>query len=285
MMKTSIIFILFIACSFYSQADGLPKITVSVFKSTFIYFDDQVVSLDLGMNESYDATFEKNFVKITAVKQMADYQTNLTVTTRSGLYAFLVDYKDVPEKLYYFPEDFQALRRFASTPDAADKTATGKTNTIANPGFAGNDQGDSQLKSNCENLDKRQMDFPVAAFLCAKIDFSMDKIYVSGEKFYIKVVAQNKSNIDFNIDFVKFQIKNKRKIKRSSQQEIYMEPIFVYNKFDKLKGNSSNQMIFVLDKFTILKNKQLVLEIEENGGERNMSFVVPTNEILNATQL
>lgn len=278
-------FILFVCVVNSAIAEGLTKISVSVFKSTFIYFDDQVVSIDLGMNESYDAVFQKNFVRITAIKQLADYQTNLTVTTRSGLYAFLIDYKDAPEKLYFFPEDFQALRYFTQT-KGSESGSSKNSNTIEDPGFAGNTSVDNTpLKNACSMLSERKMNYPIAAYSRANVSFSMDKIYVSDDKFFLKIVCQNNSNIDFDIDFIKFQIKNKKKVKRSSKQEIYMEPLFVYNKFDKLKGNSDNQMIFVIDKFTILKNKRFIVEIEEKGGERNMSFIVPNNNILNATEL
>lgn len=288
-MKSIILFLFFALSVLNTFADGPTKISVSVFKSTFIYFDDQVVSIDLGMNESYDATFKKNFVRITAIKQLADYQTNLTVTTRSGLYAFLVDYSDIPEKLYYFPEDFQALRRFTKenkTDEDAAKTDEKKPQTIVNPGFAGDTNQDlSFFKTASQQLAERKMEYPIAAFSRANIEFSVDKIYVSKDKFFVKIIAQNKSNIDFDIDFIKFSVKNKRKIRRASQQEIYMDPLFVFNKFDKLKGNSSDQMIFVIDKFTILKNKQFQIEIEERSGERNLSIEVPTTEILNATEL
>lgn len=288
-MKAIILFLLFALPILNSYADGPAKISVSVFKSTFIYFDDQVVSIDLGMNESYDASFEKNFVRITAIKERANYQTNLTVTTRSGLYAFLVDYSNIPEKLYYFPEDFKALRRFTQenkTDVDADKTDEKNTQTIVNPGFAGDtNENPSRWKSACEKLAERKMEYPIAAFSRANIDFSVDKIYVSKDKFFVKIIAQNKSNIDFDIDFIKFLVKNRRKIKRASQQEIYMDPLFVFNKFEKLKGNSSDQMVFVIDKFTILKNKLFQIEIEEKGGERNLSLTIPTIEILNATEL
>lgn len=263
----------------FAKGDVLTNIDVSLFKSSFIYFDDQVVSIDLGMNESYDATFEKNFVRITAIKQLADYQTNLTVTTKTGIYAFLINYKDNPDQLYYFPEDFKALRKF-SAPIASAKDINNDKNQLGQS----TDKVD-ELGHKCKDLGERKVNYPVAAFSKAKVQFAIDQIYISDNKFFLKIVAQNQSNIDFDVDFVKFQIKNKKTIKRSSQQEVYIEPIFVYNKMNKLKANSTEMMVCVVDKFTIMSDKKFVVQIQENGGERNMSFEVPNSQILGAKEL
>ena len=257
-------------------AQDLTKISVSIFKSTFIYFDDQVISIDLGLNDSYDATFDKNFVRLTAIEQKADYITNLTVVTNSGIFGFLVDYKETPERLYYFPEDYKPLRNFKSV-DKAGVQSYLPARTEQKVAV--------DVQRTCENVSQLKMDYPIAAFTEANVYFSLDRIYVQDDKFYLKVLAQNESNIDYDIDFVKFHVKNKRKLKRASQQEVYKEPIYSFNSVKKLKANSSVTMVFVLHKFTIMNDKQFFVEIEEKGGERNILIQVPQNDILNAVEI
>ncbi len=259
-----------------AKAEGLTKISTSVFKSTFIYFNDQVISIDVGLNNSYDATFEKNYVRLTAIQQKADYTTNLTVVTKSGIYGFLVDYKEQPEKLYYFPEDFTALRSFSSSPTVQ---STPQAMNFQNTGV------NQEVDDLCRLIATKKMDYPVAAFSKADVFFSVDKIYVRDDKFYIKVVANNESNIDFDVDFIKFHIKNKRKMKRSSLQEVYKQPLYCHNKITKLLANTKQTTVFVLDKFTIMKKKQFLVEVEEKGGERNMSFQINHKDILNAVEI
>ena len=268
-MKKPIITIIIIF-SFLSglKAGDLKTIAVSVFKSTFIYFTDPVVSTDLGMNDAYDVLFEKNYVKVTAIKQKPGYQTNLTVTTETGIYAFLLDYQDQPEKLYFFPEDYSPLR------------VLGKPSNIQNHNTKSS--GNIDIEQSCKELFEMVMEYPIVGFSKADVNFYMDKVYVRDNKFYLKFYLKNESNIDYDIDFVKFHIKNKKQIKRSSQQEIYLEPLYTFHEVKKLKANSSESIVFVLDKFTIMNDKQFFVEFEEKKGERNVSFQVMNKDIFQA---
>lgn len=265
------------------RAADVDSISVSVFKSTFIYFDAPVMQTDLGMDAAYDVAFEKNYVKITAVRQTADYQTNLTVVTKSGIYAFLVDYQNNPQKLYYFPEDYAALRRFDQMQTSKPSSNTLKVSDTYNPEAA--KQSAATIQEYCEQLYESKMKYPITGYSKAKMNFYMDKIYVKDDMFFLKLNLKNESNIDFDVDFVKFHIQNKKKIKRSSKQEIYMEPIFSYNNIKKVKSNTSEYMVFVIDKFTIMNDKQFYVEFEEASGERNVAFQVLNKDIINAVQL
>lgn len=283
MKKSIIISILLLGMTLFSHAAGVDSISVSIFKSTFIYFDAPVVQTDLGMDVAYDVAFENNYVKITAVQQRADYQTNLTVVTKAGIYAFLVDYKKNPEKLYFFPEDYTALRRF-------DEMGTRNKPTVSSLKVADTYNPQATQKSietmqeYSEQLYETKMKYPITGYSKAKMNFYMDKIYVKDDMFFIKLNLKNDSNIDFDVDFVKFHIRNKKKIKRSSKQEIYMEPIYSYNNVKKVVSNTSEYMVFVIDKFTIMNDKQFYVQFEEASGERNVEFQVMNKDIISAVQ-
>lgn len=283
MKKSLIIFCLFVGMCLMSQAADVDSISVSVFKSTFIYFDAPVIQTDLGMDAAYDVAFEKNYVKITALQQKAGYQTNLTVVTKAGIYAFLVDYENNPDKLYFFPEDYTALRRFDQMQARKPSSHSLRVADTYNPEAA--KQSAATIQEYCEQLYESKMEYPITGYSKAKMNFYMDKIYVKDDMFFLKLNLKNESNIDFDVDFVKFHIQNKKKIKRSSKQEIYMEPIFSYNNIKKVESNTSEYMVFVIDKFTIMNDKQFFVEFEEESGERNVAFQVLNKDILNAVQL
>jgi hypothetical protein len=146
-------------------------------------------------------------------------------------------------------------------------------------------QSAATIQEYCEQLYESKMKYPITGYSKAKMNFYMDKIYVKDDMFFLKLNLKNESNIDFDVDFVKFHIQNKKKIKRSSKQEIYMEPIFSYNNIEKVKSNTSEYMVFVIDKFTIMNDKQFYVEFEEASGERNVAFQVLNKDIINAVEL
>jgi hypothetical protein len=97
---------------------------------------------------------------------------------------------------------------------------------------------------------------------------------------------RNKSNIGYDIDFLKFTVRDKKLIKRTAMQEAELTPRYVYNgKLSAIPGTKLQERVYVLPKFTIPDDKVLIVELFEKGGGRHLSLKITNQDILRARVL
>ena len=98
-------------------------------------------------------------------------------------------------------------------------------------------------------------------------------------------LSANHSNIDYDVDLFKFYIRDKARIKRTASQEVEVKPIYVYGNDKKIKGKSTTDLVYVLQKFTIPESKYLNIEMFELNGGRNIDLNIKNKTIVNARLL
>ena len=54
-------------------------------------------------------------------------------------------------------------------------------------------------------------------------------IYIHNDLFYIHVSLSNSSNVNFDIDHIRFRIADRKVAKRTALQETFVEPVRAYN--------------------------------------------------------
>ena len=120
---------------------------------------------------------------------------------------------------------------------------------------------------------------------CWDVESSITGIYIKGDFIYYQLEINNQSPIDYDMDFLRFYIRDKRKGKRTAMQENELKPLYVAGNNRQIKANQSNVLVIALQKFTIPDAKSLVIEINERNGGRNLFLKVNNNKILKAIQL
>lgn len=106
------------------------------------------------------------------------------------------------------------------------------------------------------------------------IRLELENVSYANSKIYVCVNIINKSNIDYKINYIKTYIKQS-KDNKSSNQYLEKNPIEIFNTQHIIKGKNNRQMIFIYDQFTIDNNKNLVFELNEANGERNLFLYIP----------
>lgn len=96
-------------------------------------------------------------------------------------------------------------------------------------------------------------------------------VYYDREELYFLFNVENKEPIDLDINFLKSFIGTNYK-QSSSNQKSEFEPIYRYAQPTRVEGNTSTTFFLVFEKFTLDKNKHLVLELDELNGNRNISL-------------
>ena len=117
------------------------------------------------------------------------------------------------------------------------------------------------------------------------ITLALQGMYTKDDLFLLPVHMLNKSNIRYDVDFLKFYIRDKKLAKRTAIQESEVVPLFVYNAGQTvIPGPGGMDQVYVLRKFTIPDDKNLV-EMFERGGGRHLTFNVSNDDILKARKL
>ena len=250
---------------------GSYHIGVGFQKTTHLVFPYAVTYVDLGNAGiiADKAQGAENIVKLKA-NQPGFPQTNMTVVTADGrLYSFLVDYEANPRVLNY-----------NLTTGAADASPVMPLALFTNL---------SMTQTEMENyartvLKKKKM--LRAREMKDDITLALQGLYTKDELFFLPLYLANKSNISYDVDFIKFYIRDKKVTKRTAIQESELAPLFIYQAGQTtIPGPGKLEQVYVLRKFTIPDDKNLVVEMFERGGGRHLTFNVTNEDILKARKL
>jgi len=251
---------------------GSYRMTVGFQKTTHLIFPYAVNYVDLGNGGiiADKARGAENIVKVKAAQQGFP-ETNMTVVTTDGrLYSFIVNYEANPRVLSY---------NLAST----DVTTSSAVVPLAHLSNMGVTQSDLEEYSRLV-LEKRKG--PHVQEQKDNITLALQGMYTQDDVFFFPLHLANSSNIGYDVDFIKFYIRDKKVAKRTAIQESEVTPVFVYNaNKTTIPGPGNIDQVYALRKFTIPDDKNLVVEMFEKGGGRQLSFVVTNSDILKARKL
>lgn len=70
-------------------------------------------------------------------------------------------------------------------------------------------------------------------------------IYIHNDLFYIHVSLSNSSNVNFDIDHIRFRIADRKVAKRTALQETFVEPVRAYNAIAAVKAGETLRNVYV----------------------------------------
>ncbi|MHA7831292.1 MAG: DUF4138 domain-containing protein [Flagellimonas sp.] len=91
-----------------------------------------------------------------------------------------------------------------------------------------------------------------------------------GKETYIVLEIENKSNIDFEVDFVQLFKVHGNPQKKSSYQKLSLEPLYSYKKPSIVKVGHVERFVFVQPKFALSGKERLWVELQEKRGSRKL---------------
>ncbi|MBC6609228.1 conjugative transposon protein TraN [Hymenobacter sp. BT188] len=244
---------------------------VGFLKTTHLIFPTAVTYVDLGSGSiiADKAQGAENIVKVKA-NAAGFAQTNMTVLTSDGkLYSFLVDYEKDPKVINI---------NFAGT---AGNGASGGAVALASRAAPRHsvEATAAEVSSKKRTLRQRRM-------VKDAIVLGLQGLYTADDLFYFQLAMRNKSNIGYDIDFLKFTVRDKKLVKRTAIQESELTPHYVYNgQFTSIPGTRQLEQVYVYPKFTIPDDKVLIVELFEKGGGRHLALKITNQDILRARVL
>jgi conjugative transposon TraN protein len=263
-----LIFVSCISLVALSQQQVMLRIGITTDRTTSLLFPAAIRHVDLGTQDvlAEQVSEAENLLLVKAGQ--ADFkETNLTVVTADGrLYSFKVVYDPNPSMLVH-------RLNAAAASNSAD---------IA---FEGELMKPQDLEAYCKGiLDNNRS-------MRGIVDASWDVIarvygiYIKDNVIFYQLLLDNQSTIDYDIDFIRFYIRDKKKSKRTANQEIELKPLFTAGNIKSVEGMRQQTVSFALEKFTLPDAKYLAIEIMEKNGGRHLKLKISNRKIVRARVL
>lgn len=236
-------------------------------KTTSLIFPYAIRSVDRGSRDilAQKALGAENILFVKADKENFT-ETNLSVITADGkFYSFLLDYSSNPPKL-----------NISFTKDTL-------LHETAPSLLTGTNEATLHLLSEKIAIDKRRIhDFKDSKY---KIQFRLSGIYISNDIIYFKIELQNHSNINYEIEMLRFFIRDQIKSKRTASQEIEIQPIYKLGDISIVKEQSKKTLVYALPKFTIPDRKYLSIQLMEKNGSRHLHLNMLNRSLVKAKSI
>lgn len=268
MKKCLLLFPVLLLLQLPARAQAPLVLELSHQKTTSLLFPFSIKSVDRGspdvLAQVPDAV--ENILQVKAARA-AIPETNLTVITADGsLYSFDVRYAAAPpvtQLRLEAPTAHAHPARFRHTPfhEAQLRSITGQL--VSDERFYyGIRAKDGQAKARLEG------------------------VYLHGNLLFLRVVLSNQAAIPYELDFIRFSVRDRKTTRRTARQETEITPVYVHGQEDQVLGTGYQQvLVFALDKFTLARDKVLFLELFERQGSRHLQLRIKGRHLLQAAAL
>lgn len=260
------------ARTFFNEALQEPyHLSVSDQKTTILVFPAPIANngVDRGTGDilAKTVTGVDNVLKVKGAAPSFP-QTNLTVITTNGkIYAFRVDYSTNPDDR---PIDMgkQQLKEA--------QAAFFKSRTL----------NDAQVEMVARSITRMTPFMTRPREKMFKMSAVLDGIYTCEDVIFYRLSLKNSSPIAYDLDFLRFYVKDKKGMKRTAEQEKELQPLYVYKELDnRVPVDGRGAIVVAFPKFTIADKKHFIMQLFEKGGDRHLQLKMEGTDIMRARPL
>ena len=109
----------------------------------------------------------------------------------------------------------------------------------------------------------------------------LNNVYSVGEYFFIDFSVENRTNLRFDIDELRFKLSDKKQQKATNVQDLMLEPVLLLEKSTSFQHGYRN--VVVLKKMTFPNDKVLTIELSERQiSGRTVSMTIDYEDVLSA---
>ncbi|RKR08145.1 conjugative transposon TraN protein [Flavobacterium sp. 90] len=241
------------------NADNLVNLNIGYSKTTSLVFPYAIKSMDKGSSDIIiqKAKGVENILLLKAGK--VDFiQTNVTIVTAdSRLFVFVLNYNE----------------------DCPDLNVNADNLSVVNEDIVfslenENQKKIEQLASLVLSKKKKTKGLQQAK---SEMKVAVDGIFVNQDVLYFRIAVENTSKINYEIDQLRFFIRDQKKSKRTASQEIELVPLYTTNGGKVIADRSEVTFVYALPKFTIPEKKYLTIQLIEKNGGRQLEVDINNN--------
>ena len=269
------ILLLLLTVQLFAQNNTETKVTVikpyvlpiTFYKTTNLIFPYAIKNVDRGSKDILvqKAKGVENILQVKAGKLGFD-QTNLTVITADGkLYSYILNYSDTLSVLNIRFDNTTAVYHEAFFPNISINEA--------------------QIKADADTVAMAKETIYGVKDKSYGMKMKVSGLYIRGDVLFLCLTLQNQTNINYDIDQLRFYIRDKKKTKRTATQELEISPLYVKDDTSVIAGQTEKVFVYALPKFTIPDKKYLAIELMEKSGGRHLRIHVHNKTIIRAKLL
>ena len=275
-MKKQFILFSFILVTNFIQAQPqfiLDTIYANDHKNVALFFPNPIRQGITG-SENFVFTYNREKEQYFGLLQATPgNESNLLIINNNGsIFSYIIRYKKVLEKLNYFIPDSTSIGNEKPFIGAADDE---------NKHIDSFDFKTNYYERFCSYLVKRRQQIGKLKKRRDGIILKVENIVFDKEELYFVMTIENKSSLDYDVNFLNLTIQTRKKGKKKSLQSLYLEPVFKYNLPLKIKENQTIKLVYVVPKFSISDERLVLLELNEKNGERNLKLKISDKTINN----
>jgi len=193
-------------------------------------------------------------------------ESNLLVIGADGaVFSYILKYKEQLSRLNYFIPEAQSIGK--EKPVVKDSVRDKKPQKNLN-------KKEDHYRRFCIYLLSKKQRIGRIKKRKTGIILSVENIVFNKKQLYFVIEIENRSSLDYDLNFLKLAIEMRKKGKKKSLQRLYQDPVFKYNVPAKIGKNQTVRMVYVLPKFSLSKERRAILELNEKDGERNLKLKI-----------
>lgn len=248
-------------------------------KTTHIIFPSNIRYVDLGnanviAGKAGDA---QNVLRLKSASHYFSGETNMAVITEDGsFYSFNVRFEREPLKLSIEMKDFlndgSAQNRPNNSMEVFLKELDQESPTLVR-----------MIMQSIHQQNIRRLRHIGSKLL--GVQYLVKGIYTHNDLLYVHTELRNNTAVPYNIDYLSFKMVDKKLVKRTTTQEIVLQPVRAYNYITRVEGNDVQRSVFCFPIFTLPKEKLLKIDLHEKDGGRHQWMTIENDDLIRARRL
>ena len=249
--------------------------TATVFANTTTHFvsPEPIDYVDISSTDVHGDLPEKNIFRLRTDSNKIHPGDHFTATiiTKSYISVYKIMVKDPLSK-----DSNQSAGAYVISINPNDAVQVNQSGVL-------NNQQCFDLCINAMNTKRKVFDIHAKAY---GLKMWVSNIYTIGDYIIMGIEVRNKTQLQFDIDQIRFKIVDKHQVKSAVSQDIEIKPFYSFNNTDGKIITKKWINFYVFKKFTYPTQKLFTIEMtEKQYSGRKIDLKVKYNQILNSSQL
>lgn len=263
-------------------------VDVAFNKTVILVFDNEIVDANPGSGDVLiQRTQDKLKLKIRANIYHFE-ETNLLIETTGGLYAYILRYNEDPSEFYILVDYKKAIDY---VPGRERNTERTKGSDPIERLSANNNRGNtvitdiegSQMETLVADFKRSSGNYRSLAAMDSKMILKVSNIMAHEDFIFFKINLFNNSYLPYKVNYWRYTIEQRGKLfgNKTDSPDV-INPVYDENNFNNyLEGGKEGEIVLVFNTFTFEKDSELIIEVKEDKGNRDLSLSIDQKTILN----
>ncbi|MCC4214401.1 DUF4138 domain-containing protein [Leeuwenhoekiella parthenopeia] len=190
----------------------------------------------------------------------------LVISTSGSVFTFIVMYKESLDTFTYFIQNQERIG-FETPNDNDPIPGSEELETSSEP-------APFPFDRYAEYLLKRNQKISGLKTRNQGIILSVENIVFHKDALYFVLELENRSGLDYDFNYLNLSTQTRLKGKRKSVQKLLKEPLYTHGVPDKIKAGELRRFVYVVPKFSLSRDRRLIVDLSEAHGERELQLKI-----------